>query len=120
MEMNEVIDIIFLGCGIYLIFTAIMAKKKGEIAENVMLDKNTTEKNITDREGYINYISRGLVISGALIIVSAIVNLVNDELYSSVALNWVGIILILAAIVIYTVIYKKGQKLYTDKKKEMP
>jgi hypothetical protein len=122
MGMNEVIDILFLGSGIYLIYTAIMAKKKGAIAENVMLDKNTTEKNIRDKAGYIDYISKRIMIAGILIVLSAAVNLLNDQYISSLALNWVGIILILVAIVIYTVAYKKGRKLYMDDnpKKEMP
>lgn len=122
MGMNEIIDILFLGSGIYLIYTAVMAKKKGAIAENVMLDKNTTEKNIRDKAGYIDYISKRIMIAGILIVLSAAVNLLNDQYISSLALNWVGIILILVAIIIYTVAYKKARKLYMDdnSKKEMP
>ncbi|MBO5474764.1 MAG: hypothetical protein J6A08_13425 [Lachnospiraceae bacterium] len=118
MGMNGLIDILFLGCGIYLIYTACMAKKNGTIATNVMLDKNTNEKSIKDKNGYIEYMYKKIIAAGALIVVSGVVNLINDYYISSMALNWIGILLILAAIVVYIVAYKNGRRIYIEMRKK--
>lgn len=112
MGMNGFVDLLFLGSGIYLIVTACMAKKKGTISANVMLDKHTNENAIKDKQGFIDYMYKRILLAGILIIIAAAVNLVNDYYFSSIALNWVGILIILAAIVIYVAAYKKGQKTY--------
>lgn len=112
MGMNGFVDLLFLGSGIYLIFSAYMAKKNGTIAVNVMLDKHTDENAIKDKQGFIDYMFKRILFAGILIIIAAAVNLVNDYYFSSIALNWVGILIILAAIVVYVVAYKKGRKTY--------
>lgn len=114
MGMSGFVDVLFLASGIYLIYTACIAKRNGTITANVMLDKSTDERNIKDKSGYIEYMYKRILIVGALIAVSGIINLVNDYYISSIALNWVGIILILAAIVLYVIAYKNGRKLYME------
>ncbi|MCD7724804.1 MAG: hypothetical protein LUI12_04535 [Clostridiales bacterium] len=114
MGMNGLIDVLFVGSGIYLIYTACMAKRNGTVAANVMLDKNTDEKNIKDKTGYIEYMYKRIILAGALIIVAGIVNLVNDYYLSYIALNWVGIIMILVAIIIYALAYRNGRKQYME------
>lgn len=118
MGMSGFIDLLFLGSGVYLIYTACMAKKNGTIAANVMLDKNADEKSIKDRTGYIEYMYKKIIIAGALIIIAGMINLVNDYYISSIALNWVGIIMILVAIVVYAVAYKNGRKQYMEIQKK--
>ena len=49
MGMGGMIDFLFLLSGIYLIYTAIVAKKRGAIAANVMLSKNVNVNDIKDR-----------------------------------------------------------------------
>lgn len=114
MGMNGFIDLLFLGSGIYLIYTACMAKKNGTITANVMLDKNANENNIKDKIGYIEYMYKKIIFAGALIIIAGVVNLVNDYYISSIVLNWVGIVMILAAIIVYGVSYKKGRDQYME------
>jgi hypothetical protein len=114
MEMNEVIDIFFLVSGIYLIYAAFMAKRKGTIADSVMLAKDITESDIRDKAGYVAYMSRQIIIVGILVVLSSALNFINDRSLSSVALNLVGLAGFLAAVVIYTVAYKKGRKQYID------
>ena len=114
MGMNGFVDLLFLGSGIYLIFAACMAKKNGTIAVNIMLDKHTDENAIKDKQGFIDYMFKRIMLAGILIIIAAAVNLVNDYYFSSIALNWVGILIILAAIIVYVVAYKKGRKTYIE------
>lgn len=117
MGMGGMIDILFFACGIYLIWSAVMAKKRGNIAANVMLSKDASEKDIKDKIGYIEYMYKRLIVSGILIVAASIVHLVNDYYIRSSALTWVGIMGILIALVIYTTSYLRGQKRYMVQKR---
>lgn len=111
-EIGGMIDILFLLSGVYLIYTAYMAKKKGNIAGNVMLSKDMNESSIRDKAGFIEYMYKRIVAVGIMIILGSIVHMVNDYYIHSKALTWVGIVVILAAIAIYTAAYLRGQKRY--------
>lgn len=118
MGMGGIIDLLFLASGAYLIGTALMAKTQGAISANVMLGKNTNEKDITDKAGFIEYMYKRILLAGLLITAASIVHLVNDYYIESNLLTWVGISVMLIAIIIYTVAYKKGQAMYMIHKKE--
>ncbi len=107
-----IIDIIFLASGIYLIYTAALAKKKGNIAGNVMLGKDMSENDIQDKAGFIGYMYKRVVLAGVMIVIASIVHLVNDYYIRSAALTWIGILIVLAAIVFYTASYLRGRKRY--------
>ncbi len=106
------IDIMFLASGVYLIYTAVMAKKKGSISGNVMLAKNKNENDIKDREGFISYMYKRVLTAGIMIVIAGIIHMVNDYFIYSKTLTWIGIGVILAAIAIYTAAYLQGQKRY--------
>lgn len=110
--MGGVIDLLFLGSGAYLVGTAIMAKSKGSIAANVMLGKNVTESDIQDKAGFIEFVYKRLLLSGVLIIIASIVHLANDYYFFSNVLTVVGVVLILAALILYTRTYYDAQKRY--------
>lgn len=55
------IDILFFASGVYLIYTAVMSKKNGNIAGNVMLAKDVSESSIKDKRGLSN-----ICVSGSL------------------------------------------------------
>ena len=112
MGMGGMIDFLFLLSGVYLMGTAITAKTQGNISANVMLSKNTSEKDIEDKAGFINYMYKRILLAGILIVVAAIVHLINDYYFASRILTWTGILIILTALVIYATAYKRGQKLY--------
>lgn len=110
--IGGIIDIMFLLSGIYLIYTAIMAKKKGNIAGNVMLGKNMSENDIKDKTGFISYMYKRVLLAGIMIVIAGIVHMINDSFIYSKTLTWIGIAVILAAIAIYTAAYLQGQKRY--------
>lgn len=112
MGMGGVIDFLFLASGTYLVGTALMAKKQGSVAANVMLGKNMTEKDIDDKEGYIDYMYKRLLLSGVLIMIASLIHLANDYYVGSDALTWLGIAVLLIALIIYVQAYRNGQKLY--------
>lgn len=106
------IDILFLASGVYLIYTAIMAKKKGNIIGNVMLGKDMNENDIKDRTGFISYMYKRVLTAGIMIVIAGIIHMVNDYFIYSKTLTWIGIGVILAAIALYTAAYLQGQKRY--------
>lgn len=112
MGMGGMIDILFFASGVYLVYTAVMAKKRGDIAANVMLSKNVSEKDITDKVGFIEYMYKRIILAGVIILIASVVHLANDYYIHSKALTWVGIGAILAAIVMYSLAYKRGQRIY--------
>lgn len=112
MGMGGVIDFLFLASGTYLVGTALMAKRQGNVAANVMLGKNMTEKDIDDKEGYIDYMYKRLLLSGVLIMIASLIHLANDYYIGSDALTWLGIAVLLIALIIYVQAYRNGQKLY--------
>lgn len=112
MGMGGVIDFLFLASGIYLIYTAIAAKKRSTITANVMLSKNANEKDIADKAGYIEYMYKKILLAGVMICAASVIHLANDYYIHSQQLTWVGIILIFAALAIYTVAFSRGQKKY--------
>ncbi len=112
MGMGGMIDFLFLASGIYLIYTAITTKKRKTIAANVMLSKNASEQDIADKVGYIEYMYKKILLAGVMICVAAIIHLVNDYYIHSQPLTWVGIVLIFAALAMYTIAFSRGQKKY--------
>lgn len=120
MGMGGMIDILFFGSGVYLIYIAAMAKKHGNIAANVMLSKDVGEKDITDKTGFIEYMYKRIIVAGVMIIIAAGIHLVNDYYIQSKAVTWAGIGLILIAIGIYSAAYMRGQKLYMVQRGKSP
>ena len=110
--VGGMIDILFFGSGVYLIYTAVMAKKNGNIVSNVMLAKSVSENRIKDKLGFIDYMYKRILLAGVMIVIASIIHLVNDYYLYSSTLTWIGIIVILAAIGIYTAAYLRGQKMY--------
>lgn len=106
------IDMLFLASGVYLIWTAISAKRQGNIVANVMLSKDINEGQVTDKVGFIEYMYKRILLSGVLIVLGSAVHLVNDYYIFSNVLTWVGIVLVLTALVVYTGAYMSGRKRY--------
>lgn len=119
MGMGGIIDFLFLASGTYLVGTALMAKRQGNVAANVMLGKNMTEKDIEDKSGFIDYMYKRLMLSGVLIMAASLIHLANDYYVGSDVLTWLGIAVLLIALVIYVNAYRNGQKLYMKRWVEM-
>ena len=116
MGMSGVVDFIFMASGAYLVGTAVMAKAQGKIAANVMLGKNVMESDIQDKMGFIEYMYKRLLLSGVLIIMASVLHLVNDYYIFSNILTIIGVLLIVAALIIYTRSYFNAQRRFMPHK----
>ena len=112
MGMGGMIDVLFLASGVYLIWTAVSAKRQGNIVANVMLSKDMNEGNVKDKVGFIEYMYKRILLAGVLIVIGSAVHLLNDYYIFSSALTWVGIALVSIALVIYISAYLIGRKRY--------
>ena len=119
MGMGGIIDFLFLASGTYLVGTALMAKKQGNVAANVMLGKNMSEKDIEDKAAFIDYMYKRLMLAGVLIMAAALVHLVNDYYFGSYVFTLIGIAVLLIGLVIYVNAYRNAQKLYMKRWVEM-
>ncbi len=117
MGMGGMLDILFVASGIYLIFSAISAKKRGIIAVNVMLSKDAAEKDIKDKVGFIEYMYKGILLAGIMIVIAGIIHLVNDYFIHSRQVTWIGIGVIVAAIGIYGITFSRGRKQYMSRQR---
>ena len=77
-----------------------------------MLGKDMNENDIKDRTGFISYMYKRVLTAGIMIVIAGIIHMVNDYFIYSKTLTWIGIGVILAAIVLYTAAYLQGQKRY--------
>lgn len=111
--MYNLIDLVCMISGVYLIYTAIVMKSKGEIVANVVLNKTTSESAIKDKEGFINYLHGKLLLIGIIIILSGTVDLVNLNMGGNTIVGIIAVLVFVAALIAYGVVAKKALKKYT-------
>lgn len=78
--MNDLIDILCIFCGAYLVYAAIIMKTQGRIISNVLLKKGADENSLTDKDGFINFLYSKVLVVGILWIIGGIINFVNSYL----------------------------------------
>lgn len=109
-------DILIILSGAYLIYMAIQMKRTGEVTNNAMIGKNVDVKKAKDPKGYIEYMYPRAIIVGILIVISGILDYLN-ETYWAIPYFPVGVcIVFLIVIIIYGKISMDAQKKYLSPK----
>lgn len=111
--MYDVLNIVIIFSGIYLIYSSISMKVKGEIIANVVLNKSTSENAIKDKEGFINFIYGKLLAIGIIIVLSGVVDYINDSMQGSSIVRVITFLVFAAALVVYSVVAKKAINKFT-------
>ena len=112
--MFDLMDFICMISGVYLMYAGIVMKTQGKINANVVLSKGISESAIRDKEEFIRYLYGKLVLIGAVIVLSDIVNLViryQGGDYGT--LSRITFVIFIVAMVIYVVVVSKALKKYT-------
>ena len=60
----SVLDIIFVGAGIYVLYAWVMMKTKGEIITSILMSKDVELRKCKDLEGYKAYIAPRMLVFG--------------------------------------------------------
>ncbi|MCH5253473.1 MAG: hypothetical protein J1F41_01015 [Lachnospiraceae bacterium] len=111
--MYDLIDILCILSGGYLVYAALVMKLKGRIVSNVVLSKSMDENAIRDKEGLIRYLYGKLLFFGCIIILSSIANLVNEHMAGPGIVTVITCCIFAIAIVGYGVVTNRALKKYT-------
>ena len=103
-----------LASGVYLIYTAVMMKRTGEIKAGVIVSKEMDVDKMKDKKGFINYMFGKVLLAGVLIVLSAAVNLAGAGQNGPLWLSMAGNIGFVAALILYMAAYMKARKLFID------
>lgn len=77
MDNTSIFDLLIAGCGLYLIYTAVVMKTKGKIVKGVIVSKDVDVEKIRDKEGFIRYMFGRVLLAGILAAAVGAMNLVN-------------------------------------------
>ena len=74
----SLMDVIFVGAGLYMFYSLYMMKAKGEIKTALLLNKDVNLKKCKDLEGYKNFMMPKMAIFGIGAIVYGAAGLINS------------------------------------------
>lgn len=110
----NIFDLLIAASGIYLIYTAIMMKRTGEIKSGVIVSKEVDVNQIKDKEGFIRYMYGKVMVIGILAVAVGAGSIINTNLNGPAYLSLVGIGGYLAVLIFYAVASAKARKKFID------
>lgn len=111
--MYDLLDFVIIFSGMYLAYSAITMKSKGEIVANVVLNQSIKESAIKDKQGFIDYIYGKLLLIGIIIMLSGIANFVNNSVNGSSIVALLTLLLFAASLAAYSMVTKAAIKKFT-------
>lgn len=112
--MYDLIDVLCIISGGYVVYAAVVMKTKGRIINNVILNKGKDESSIRDKEKFVCFLYGKLLFFGILIMLAGIMNFVNSYTMHSGAVTITACCLFGAAIVGYGIVVNIALKKYVD------
>lgn len=111
-NMFILMDVLVIGCGVYVIYAYYLLKTKGELKEKLLLSDDIKFNKCKDKPGYINYMSPRLLIFGIVCILCGAIGVLND--YTQfMGMGYVAVMVTFLAIVIwFAIIVKKSVKMF--------
>lgn len=95
--MYTILDMIIIGCGIYVLYGYYQLKTKGIIKEGLLLPKGLSPKRCKDKDGYIADMAPKLLIYGIIMLVCGVVGYLQslfqkyDALYLVMLVAFLGV-----------------------------
>ncbi len=111
--MYDLIDFVCVFSGMYLAYSAITMKTKGEIVANVVLNKSVSENAIKDKQGFIDYIYGKLLLIGIIIILAGAADIANNNMHISSLVGLACFLVYVGALVAYSMVTKKAVQKFT-------
>lgn len=112
MGSMNIFDLLIIGSGIYLIYTAVNMKRTGKIAGGVMLSKDVDVNKIRDKKGYINYMYGKVILLGILTCVAGALGLISEKMNGPVYLPLIGVVCYLVILVLFAIAANKAKKMF--------
>lgn len=110
MDTMNIFDLLILGCGIYLVYSALTMKKTGKIAAGVLLSKDVDADKIKDKAGFIQYMFSKLLGLGILTCVAGAWGLIAPKLNASGWVTLIGWGCYMVCLVLFAVSANKAKK----------
>lgn len=105
----SVLDVIFVGAGIYVLYAWVMMKTKGEIITSILMSKDVELRKCKDLEGYKAYIAPRMLVFGIAAILYGAAGLVNTYVTPLPgAVYGAVMVLFLAVLIWYALATRKG------------
>lgn len=108
-SMWSVLDIIFVGAGVYVLYAWILLKTKGEIKTSILMSKDVELRKCKDLEGYKAYITPRMLVFGISALLYGGAGLVNTYVFTLPGVVY-GIIMVLFLVVLiwFAMVTRKG------------
>ncbi len=113
-SMNTFMDVIVLGCGIYIIWMVYLAKYKGDIKQSLIWRRTTPPDRCRDKAGFAAYLFPRFTLLGILLILSAVLSMVNHSVNFFPQFEIVTFVVTIVVIVLYCVFDSKATKDFYD------
>lgn len=108
-SMWSIMDVIFVGAGLYMLYAWYLMKTKGEIKTALLMNKDVQLKKCKDLEGYKKFISPKMLIFGIACTLYGAFGLVNTYVMPLPKAVYLGIMAVfLVALVWFAAMSKKG------------
>ena len=105
----SVLDVIFVGAGIYVLYAWVMMKTKGEIITSILMSKDVELRKCKDLEGYKAYIAPRMLVFGIAAILYGAAGLVNIYVTPLPGAVYGAVMaLFLAVLIWYAIATRKG------------
>lgn len=111
--MFAFMDLIFVICGLYILYAYYLLVAKNEIKEGVLIPKGLSPKKCKDFEGYKKYIGPRVLIFGIYATAMGGIGLYQDYVARlPFAVYTVLYVLFFAVMILYLVATKKAEKMF--------
>ena len=105
----SILDVIFVGAGIYVLYAWVMMKTKGEIITSILMSKDVELRKCKDLEGYKAYISPKMLILGISALIYGTAGLVNTYVTPLPGVAYgIVMVLFLAVLIWFALAARKG------------
>ena len=104
-----ILDVIFVGAGIYVLYAWFLMKTKGEIKTSILMSKDVELRKCKDLEGYKAYIAPRMLVFGIAAILYGAAGLVNTYVTPLPGAVYGAVMaLFLAVLIWYAMATRKG------------
>ena len=114
MDNTSIFDLLIAGCGLYLVYTAVVMKTKGKIIKGVLVSKEVDVEKIRDKEGFIRYMFGKVLLAGILAAAVGVTNLINFYVKGPAWISMAVVAGYFAVLMVFAVSSVKARKKYID------
>lgn len=109
-KMNNIFDIIFIACGVYLFYAAFKMKQTGSLEGSILVNKNIDLKKAKDVPGYISYMFPISLVTACVIVLSGGIGIFNTYVGGIDLLQYVFMGITFIVLIVYGVFSFRAAK----------